>query len=541
MPFAKLEKQMTALRTEVGAMVADGRSDAALEMMFTRIELLHQRNLALELEALIERRRKAGLKSERLDPAQISLMMEAEPVPTGDDARDETDDRTELQTEDAILTEEITAAEATQATPPRRRPVRRALPTALPREVIEHTLEPEARACGDCGKPMAEIGKDTSEVLRLVPARFEVEEHRRAKYACSRCRKTVVTAPGPAKFIEKGRAAPSLLAHVVQSKYQDHLPLARLCEIYDRGGVPLPSSTLGDWTARVAEEVRPVADRILEKALEAHVTQSDATGLAVLTRSEPTNIRRGTIWCVTGDETYVAFQYAPTGSGEDGPWKFLAGRAGYLQTDAASGFDRLHDGQVASATEVGCWAHARRRFHDLRDSDPRVAYPLKNISQLYRVEKLATLRGLDPPERQKLREERSRRILGRLMRWIERTLKTEPPASALAKACTYVVNQHDALFRFLDDGHLRLDNNFCERELRSIALGRKNYLFAGSHAAAERTAILYTVVRTAVAARRDVFAYLTKTLTRIAEGWPVSRIDELLPENHVPDSPDNDG
>jgi hypothetical protein len=345
----------------------------------------------------------------------------------------------------------------------------------------------------------------------------------------------VVTAPGPTKFIEKGRAAPSVLAHVVQSKYQDAIPLARLSEIYARGGVPIARSTLCDWTARVADELEPIAERIWEKALGSYTLQSDATGLRVLDRDDPNGIRRGTMWCAVGDARYVAFRYAVTGSGEDGPWRFLAGREGYHQADAASVYDRVYDGQAASATEVGCWAHARRKFEALRDVDSRVALPLKNIAMLYRVEKLADLRGLDPPARQALRDERSRRILRRLTTWIALTLETEPPESALTKACAYITNHHDALFCFLEDGHLALDNNLCERQLRSIAIGRKNYLFAGSDRAAERAAILYTVIRTAALATIDVYAYLTRVLTKIAEGWKASRLEELLPENHVPD------
>jgi hypothetical protein len=240
------------------------------------------------------------------------------------------------------------------------------------------------------------------------------------------------------------------------------------------------------------------------------------------------------MWCSVGDETYVAFRFAPTGSGEDGPWQFLAGREGYHQADAATVFDRLYDGQVANATEVGCWAHARRRFEALRDTDSRAAYPLKLVAQLYRVETLADARGLDPPERQALRHERSKRILDRLSRWIERTSESEPPESALARACGYVVNQHEALLCFLQDGHLPLDNNLCERQLRSVAVGRRNYLFAGSDRAADRAAILYTIIRTAALAKIDVYAYLISVLTKIAEGWKADRLDELLPENHVP-------
>jgi transposase len=459
--------------------------------------------------------------------------MQMEMMPEGTVERPE--DLDDTRTDDALLSDEIAAAEAARPDRPRRRPRRRPLPSTLPRVVIRHTVPDDARACAGCGDPMVPIGEDTSEILRLIPARFEVEEHRREKLACGRCKSGVVTAPGPAKFIERGRAHPSLLAHVVQSKYEDHLPLARLQHIYARGGVPLARSTLCDWTARVAEELAPIAERIWTRALETHVLQSDATGLRVLDRDDPNGIRRGTMWCVVGDATYVGFRFAPTGSGTDGPWMFLGGREGYLQADAATVFDRLFDGQAADAIEVGCWAHARRRFEAMRDTDSRVAYPLKLIAQLYRVEHLADARGLDPPGRLALRRERSRQILGRLTRWIARTVEKEPPESVMHKACAYIVNQHQALLRFLEDAEISLDNNLCERQLRALAIGRKNYLFAGSDRAAERAAILYTVIRTAALAKIDVYAYLVRILTRIAEGWPAARLDELLPENHVPE------
>jgi transposase len=407
----------------------------------------------------------------------------------------------------------------------------------LPRDVIRHELPEGERRCATCGVPKSPIGEDVSELLELVPAHFRVQEHHRVKYACGRCKDGVQTAPGPIKLIDKGLAGPGLLAHVAVSKYEDHIPLHRLSEMYARGGVELASSTLCGWVEAVAEEVRPVVERIWEKALGAHALQTDASGLKVLDRDDPAGIRTGTMWCFVGDEKYVVFRYAPTGSGEDGPWKFLAGREGYLQADAATVFDRLYNGAKAHATEVGCWSHARRKFHALVDSDARVAYPLKLISQLYRLEDLADRRGLDDEARRELRRERASPILERLERWLKSTMAGEPPASALAKACAYCVNQWVALNEFRYDGLLALDNNCCERQIRSLAVGRKNYLFAGSDAGAERAAILYSLLRTAALAGIDTYAYLIKLLERLASGWPQRRIDELLPENHVPAVP----
>ena len=237
------------------------------------------------------------------------------------------------------------------------------------------------------------------------------------------------------------------------------------------------------------------------------------------------------MWCTVGDRKHVVFRYTKDGSGEEGPWKYLAGRKGYLQADAANIFDRLYDGQKAEATEVGCWSHARRRLYELLDSDVRVAYPLKLIAQLYRVEDLADRRGLSPPERLALRQRRSKGIVDRYQRWITRTASREPPASALASACRYSLNQWAALTRFLEDSILPLDNNLCEGQIRSLAVGRRNYLFAGSDAGAERAATLYSLLRTCALCGVDSFAYLVGVLGKLASGWPERRIDELLPEN----------
>ena len=316
--------------------------------------------------------------------------------------------------------------------------------------------------------------------------------------------------------------------------YMNELKLKRMIEIYRQGGLETSSSTLCGWVAAVAREVEPIVERIWQKTLASVELQTDGSGLKVLDRDDPQGIRRGTMWCCVGDRRYVVFRYAPDGTGEKGPWTYLEGREGYVQADAANVFDRLYDGQKAQAIEVGCLAHARRRLHDLVDSDVRVAYPLKLISQLYQVEDLADHRGLAPPERLALRERRAAAIMERYHRWLIRTVGREPPASALAKACQYSLNHWEALTRFQTDGILPLDNNLCEQQIRSLALGRRNYLFAGSDAGAQRAAVLYSLLRTCALHRVNAFAYLTDVLRKLASGWLQTRLDELLPENWSP-------
>jgi transposase len=233
------------------------------------------------------------------------------------------------------------------------------------------------------------IGEDVTRVLEYVPAHFVEHEYHLDKYACGRCKEGVTTAPGPAKVLERSAAAASLLAHLVASKFADHTPLHRLSRIYARSGVALPVSTLADWTAGVGDLVAPLVDRLAARVLSAYIVRTDATGLRVLDPKSPDNIERGSIWAYVGDDREVLFRYTKTGEGATGPWDFLAGRKGYIQADASNVFDRLFNGLVATATELGCWSHGRRRLVALQDTDCRVAYPLTLISRLYRIEHLA--------------------------------------------------------------------------------------------------------------------------------------------------------
>ena len=340
----------------------------------------------------------------------------------------------------------------------------------------------------------------------------------------------MTTAEGPERVIERSAADASLLAHVVVSKYVDHCPLHRLHNIYARSGALVPVSTLSDWAGEVADLLKPLADKLEERVLAAQVVRTDATGVKVLDPESPQNIERGTIWCYVGDDRDVIFRYAPTGEGVTGPWQFLAGRTGYVQADAASVFDRVFNGQVAAAVEVGCWAHGRRRLIELQDMDCRVAYPLKLIGRLYRIEHLADAKGLSIAQRTSLRKQRSLGILERLKRWLVTTHASEPPSADLAKATAYILNQWAALTRFVEDGRQSLDNNVCEQQLRAIALGRRNYLFCGSHKAAGRAAVLYGLTRTCAQHGVLPLPYLTDVLRKLAGNWPQNRLEELLPD-----------
>ena len=531
-PAAGAVSPLEQVRAAATALLREDKVDEAFELVLSAMDAVLQKSRELELLVAKLRRERLGQRSERVNAAQLALLFE-ELRRQGDTAA--AVDATAEDRDDAEVNEEIQAAEdarkeAVKEIASKQRKSRLSLPGAE-RQVHKVELSEAERRCPECGGPQKEIGQDTARRIEYVPGHFVHHEYRLAKYACPNCREGVVTAPGPQRILERSIADASVLAHVVVSKYVDHTPLHRLHESYARTGASIPVSTLSDWTGGVADLLAPLVKRLEERVLSAHVIRTDATGLKVLDPRTPANIQRGTIWAYLGDEHDVVFRYAETGEGASGPWEFLAGRAGPIQADGASVFDRLFNGQVANALEVGCLAHARRKLVALQDTDCRVAYPIRLIRRIYRFEYLADLKDCTPPERAALRQARSLPVFEKLKRWALTTHATEPPSSELAKATAYMLNQWQALTRFLYDGQLSPDNNLTEQQLRAIALGRKNYLFAGSHEAARRAAVLYSVTRTCGLRGVEPLAYLTEVLAKLAGGWPQSRIDELLPGN----------
>lgn len=517
------------VRESAQALLSEGRVEEAFEFFLSALDAVLRKTRDLELLLAKLQRERVGKRSERLDPGQLQLLFEqlcsqSEPQP-------DLDPEAEAR-EDAELEQQIQQAEQAQEQGQGKRAGRDdSIKTRAVERKVHRREVPEAeRACSQCGATKQRIGEDITRNLEYVPGHFVEHEYHLDKLACPKCREGVTTAEGPAKVIERSAADASLLAHVVVSKYVDHCPLHRLHSIYARSGALIPVSTLSDWVGDVADLLKPLSDKLEQRVLQATIVRTDATGVKVLDPKSPQNIERGTIWCYVGDDRDVVFHYTPTGEGKSGPWEFLQGRKGYVQADAASVFDRVFNGQVASAIEVGCWSHGRRRLVELQDMDCRVAYPLKLIGRLYRIEHLADARGLTVAERTSLRQQRSQPLLERLKRWLVSTHGTEPPSSDLAKAAAYILNQWTALTRFVEDGRLSPDNNLCEQQLRAIALGRRNYLFCGSHPAAKRAAVLYSLTRTCAQHRVPPVPYLTDVLKKLAEGWPQSRIEELLPD-----------
>jgi transposase len=500
-----------SLRARVAELVASGNQDEALALVLGALDKMAAQTLqlAIENDRLVSQH--IGRTSEKIDPSQLQLFL------------------AQLGGATVAPPETVAVSASTPPLPVRARKGhgRKPLPASLPREEV--VLEPAdaAKVCSTCNVAKQRIGEERSETLEYVPSYLKVIVTVRAKYACRACESGVVIAATPDQVIEGGLPGPGLLAHVLVSKYADHLPINRLAKIFERADVVLATSTLGDWIAAAAADLEPIAKRIQQKALEAVLLQADDTGLKVLDQDAPGGSKRGHIWSYLGDSTWAAFVYTPNWRAE-GPLGFLAGRRGWLQADAYKGYDKIY--KTGRVVEIGCWAHARRKFHEaLKAGDARAAIGIDHIARMYRVEAEAVEAKIGHEELKRWRAERSRGALDALGKWIAETYNTEPPKSPLAQAVGYVVRQWDALNRFISDGRIPIDNTACERQLRPIAVGRKNYLFAGSDAGAERAATIYTIIGTCALARVEPWAYLRDVLSRLAAGWPQSRLDELLP------------
>ena len=403
---------------------------------------------------------------------------------------------------------------------------RKPLPRDLPRKRVEHPVPESDLTCGRCGSLKERFGEDVSEQLEYVPASLFVIEHVCPKYACPHCREGVTRAQKPMQPVEKGLPGPGLLAHVVTSKYADHLPLNRLEGILARHGVEIARSTMSDWAFQSACLVEPLVRRMHERILACKVLHTDDTPVPVLDPSL-TKTRTGRIWVYVGDPRapYTVFDYTGTRK-RDGPEKFLAGFQGYLQADAYAGYEVLY--QTGKIVEVACWAHARRKYKSAEATAPVYAgMAAAWIRRLYRIEEAA--KPLSPEARRSLRQEKAKPILAQFRAWLETTLVEVLPKSPMGEAISYSLSNWDALNRYLEDGELAIDNNRAERILRGPVVGRNNWLFFGSDRGGRTAATLMSLVATCKDHGIDPFLYLRDVFERIA-AHPASRIDEFLPD-----------
>jgi transposase len=433
----------------------------------------------------------------------------------------------EFQLEDlqaANAVEEARAA-APERRPAPAKPFRRPLPEHLPREV--HTHMPGPEACPDCGGRLRELGEDVAEMLEYVRACFKVIRHVRSKLSCDACDR-IVQASAPSRPIDRGLAGPGLLAHVLVSKYADHLPLYRQSEIYAREGVDLDRSTLAGWVGATSELLSPLVEAVRKHVLAATKLHADDTPVPVLAPGNG-KTKTGRLWTYvrddrpSGDKTAPAvwFAYSPDRKGEN-PRQHLKLYKGALHADAYAGFQQLYES--GTIVEAACWAHTRRKFHEIHiaHASPITAEAIERIAALYAIE--AEIRGSTPEIRKAIRQARSRPLLDSMKTWLEATLAKLSRKSDTAAAIRYALSRGAALTRYIDNGKLEIDNNTAERALRVVALGRKNYLFAGSNAGGERAAAIYSLLGSAKLNGLDPELYLHHVLDRIAD-HPISRIN----------------
>jgi transposase len=436
------------------------------------------------------------------------------------------------------------------AEPVRRQRGKPRIDDETPRERL--LLDP-GTVCPDCGGPLRLLGEDVSAVLDFVAARLKVTETARLKKSCRHCER-IVQPPAPTRPIRRGMAGPSLLAHILVSKFDDHVPLYRQREILARHGADIPRSTLIDWCGQAVATLRPLSERIRRAVMKTDRLHADDTPIKVLDPSRrgsggARGVKEGRIWVYVrddrpwagGDPPGAAYWFSPNRKGEH-PQSHLAGFAGILQADAYAGFKELYRPDAGGAVrirEAACWAHLRRDFHDVWTStgSPIAKEALDKIGALYDIER--EINGRSADQRLCVRQKESRPRAEAFRNWCEAQLARIPGKSDLAKAMRYGLNRWPSFTLFLDDGRVAIDNNPAERALRPIAIGRKNFLFAGSDAGGEIIADAMTLIETAKLSGLNPQIFLADVLARINDHL-VSRLDELLPWNWTAQSVEPD-
>ena len=418
--------------------------------------------------------------------------------------------------------EQRPAPEITKAEKPKQKPVRQALPERLPRQVV--VIEPQEDTSG-----LTRIGEEVTETLAYLPAQLVVLRRIRPKYVDpNNPERGVIIAELPDRPIAKGMAEPSLLAQILIEKYLDHLPLYRQRQRFKREGIPLAESTLEGWVAQVADLVEPLYQRLSQEVVASGYVQADETTIAVLDQTKQGATHRGYYWVYHAPERHLVVMDYQKGRSSDGPKAFLKGYMGALQSDGYVAYETLRSGsEQEQIICYGCWAHARRKFYEAQENAPeQAAYVLQEIGRLYEIE--CQLRESRASAEERCTQRRARSVP--ILRALKAYLEANPglPKSPWGQAAGYSLKQWDKLTGYVDDGRIELDNNLVENAIRPIVLGRKNYLFAGSHEAAQRAAVVYSLLGTCKKLGVHPHEWLSDVLSRIA-AYPVKQVGDLLP------------
>jgi len=519
-----------------------GKTEEAFELFEAALLAVLRRNAELELLlAKLRARMAKKSSSEKLDPNQLNLLLEL--------LTEEEEKPLDLPVEgqmDQALSQELKrerqeAAELAAAADPdkRKRKRRKALKTKGLERRHTHLPIPPQKADWEV------IGEKVIERLRFSPAHFYLEViHQpvlKAPDLSAAGHEAIEVVAAEPTLVPGSMASCDVLAMVLVRKFEEHMPLHRLRRQFLREQkVELPVSTLADWVMAAGNALKRLVPLLTVRVLQSFLVHTDATGIRVLDAKpdkKGAGVHRGTFHAYLGSEgagaeTHeVVFLYTPTGEAKEGPWKVLAGREGYVMADASNSFDRLFNGKVAEAIEVGCHFHGRQKFKACED-DPRAAPPLMWIRRLYRLEELADVKRLDAAGRLAQRQERSAPVMDKLLRYCLRLIRDGTPSDPMRKAAQYYINHWQALSRFLTDGRLPLDNSAVEREFRVVRIGEHNYLFCGSDEAAERMGAILSVVATAKAHGLNLFEYLRDILQQLAYPMSQEQVAELLPHRY---------
>jgi transposase len=534
-PASKLPADIEDVRRKLEHMAGEGRVPELINLVIELLVGLRDTNTGLSVRLANALRELYGRKSQKISSEQLSLMLAA----LGDEAQKSTEPVSEPSGEAAAPQpgDGPVPPPPEPPKPPRGRGGRRPLPKDLPREQRIIAVPEAERTCDQCGAAKECIGHRESEILEFVPAQFRVIVERREKLACPACPDEGVVTAASDKVMDRGRPGAGLLAHILVTKYHDSVPLYRQAQQYERSGVSLSPSTLGDWAAFGIDVLTPVAERIFQRVVTSTYLHLDDTGLRVLDRDHPKGVKRGHIWTFVAhdldDTKLVAFRYAPDWLAKR-PAALLAGFCGYMQGDGYAGYDAMKDEDnepvVPKDRQLACGMHIRAKFETAaKIGDARAAIALSYFKTIYRIEAACKEERLCPDARKVRRDEQSIPAVDDLYRWIHELHPRLVPETPLYKATRYALGQEAAWRRCFTDGRFEIDNGEAERSLRRIAVGRKNYLFAGSDKGAERLAVAYTVFGSCHLNGVDPLAWATDVISKLQAGWPRSRLDELLP------------
>jgi transposase len=510
--IAELQAMLSAQFVAIDALTLD-RDAIKLERDILKTSKLDDKEEIERLKLLLEKFKRMlfGQKSEKLVAQVEQLELEIE----------------ELEVNQGIRSSILETSTESLRSAPARRP----LPEHLPRDIQVHM--PADAACPDCGGAWQKLGEDESEVLERIPATYRVIRHVRPRLSCMCCDR-MAQAPAASRPIARSYFGPGLIGHMIIAKYMDHQPIYRQCQQAAREGVELSESTVCDVMGGAHHLLRPLMNALQQYVFASSKLHADDTPIDVLSPGNG-KTKQGRLWVYTRDDRpsgdtaapAVWFRYSPDRKGIH-PQTHLKDYSGILQADAYAGYNAAYaSGRII---EAACWAHARRKFYDIHVAQPTpiTTYVLAQIAELYKIE--SGIRGSPPERRRDVRQELSKPIVTGLFAWLTEQLSTLSRKSVTADAIGYAMNQRQALIRYLDDGIIEIDNNAAERALRTVALGRKNYLFLGSDTGGERAATMYSLLGTVKLNGLNPETYLRHVLTVIAD-HPVNRIDELLPWN----------